>query len=229
MKKLIILLTLSLASCSNSISSDTVSLLDYTTPSELSSLGYTPDKVEETNRTIESYFGYNRYDGYSRYKINNFEIITNPNDPDELYVVKDGDFLVSMKQPNTVKLYKQGTTFPNRADTSVYFDRSQPMIMIADDNQLYFDIGLNGVDVVYEKDMYEGAEEYMNYVDILPLPSYENVIGANVPGQQCEKLVGPFACCLDGKQIYQPYSFNSEIGWKASDSKKAQERCNVGN
>lgn len=229
MKKLITLLTLSLTACSNSISSDTVSLLDYTTPSELSSLGYTPDKVDETNRTIESYFGYNRYDGYSKYKINNFEIIANPNDPDELYVVKDGDFLIGMKQPDIIKLYKKETKFPNRADTSVYFDRDQPLIVVADDKQLYFDIDLNGVDAVYEKDMYEGAEKYMNYVDILPLPSYENVIEANVPSQQCEKLVGPFACCLNKSQNYQPYTFDSETGWEAFNGDIAQRMCNADN
>lgn len=227
MNKLIVLLTLSVTACSNSISSDTVSLLDYTTPSELSDLGYTPNKIDEINRTIESYFGYNRYDGYHKYKINNFEVLANPNDPDELYIVKDDEFLVGMKQPNTVKLYKEGTKFPNPADTSIYFDRSQPFVVVADDDQLYYDIDLDGVDVVYRKKIYQGAERYMNYVDLLPLPDYEEVIEANIPNQQCKKVVGPFACCLKEDQTYQPYSFKFETGWEVFNNEKAQNRCNA--
>ena len=71
-----VLLMLGLVACSNdmSIKTETVSLLDYTTPSELAKLGYTPDKVDEINRTMSDYFGYKRYDGYQKYKIN----IVNP-------------------------------------------------------------------------------------------------------------------------------------------------------
>ncbi|MGO2560810.1 hypothetical protein, partial [Psychrobacter sp.] len=168
MKKLIVLLVLSLTACSNSMNNDTISLLDYTTPSELSELGYTPDKVDLINRDMKAYFGYNRYDGHQRYKINNFDIIVNPNNPDELYVVQDGSYLLAIRSPNTTVLYKKGTKFPNLVDTSIFFDREQPFVAVANkDEQMSLDINLDGVDAVFEKRHYEGDEGFMNYTDLL--------------------------------------------------------------
>ena len=231
MKKLIVLLVLSstTACSSNNISSDTVSLLDYTTPSELSKLGYTQDKVDLINRDMKAYFGYNRYDGHQRYKINNFDIIVNPNNPDELYIVQDGSYLLAIRSPNTTVLYKKGTKFPNLVDTSIFFDREQPFVAVAKDNQMSLDINLDGVDAVFEKRHYEGDEGFMNYTDLLGLiPDIEDVVEANIPNQQCEKVVGPFACCLEEDQTYQPYSFTYETGWRiSSDNEIAQKKCNA--
>lgn len=165
MKILIVLLTLSLTACSNNISSDTISLLDYTTPSELSELGYTQDKVDLINRDMKTYFGYNRYDGHQRYKINNFDIIVNPNNPDELYIVQDGSYLLAIRSPNTTILYKKGIKFPNLVDTSIFFDREQPFIAVAKDEQMSLDINLDGVDAVFEKIHYEGDERFQHECD----------------------------------------------------------------
>lgn len=140
MKKLILILSLSLTGCANSVNGETVSLLDYTTPSELSDLGYTPDKVDLINRDMKAYFGYNRYDGHKRYKINNFDIIVNPNNPDELYIVQDGSYLLAIRSPNTTVLYKKGTKFPNLVDTSIFFDREQPFVAVAKDEKMFLDI-----------------------------------------------------------------------------------------
>ncbi|MBE0442253.1 MAG: hypothetical protein ACTH7W_03220 [Psychrobacter sp.] len=231
MKKLIVLLVLSLTACSNSMNNDTISLLDYTTPSELSELGYTPDKVDLINRDMKAYFGYNRYDGHQRYKINNFDIIVNPNNPDELYVVQDGSYLLAIRSPNTTVLYKKGTKFPNLVDTSIFFDREQPFVAVANkDEQMSLDINLDGVDAVFEKRHYEGDEGFMNYTDLLGLiPDIEDVVEANIPNQQCEKVAGPFACCLKEDQTYQPYHFTYERGWEiSSDNEIAQKKCNAG-
>lgn len=228
MKKLILILSLSLTGCANSVNSETVSLLDYTTPSELSDLGYTPNKVDETNKTMEAYFGYNRYDGYLKHKINNFEILSNPNNPDEIYIVKDGDFIAGMRESNSIILYKEGTKFPNPAETSIYFDRGNPLVVIADDKQMYFDVNLDGVDAVYEKYWHEGIDQYVNYVDLFgALPRYEILTEANILNQQCKKVAGSLACCLQEDQTYQPYSFTFETGWEVSGNEIAQKKCNA--
>lgn len=228
MKKLILILSLSLTGCANSVNGETVSLLDYTTPSELSDLGYTPDKVDETNKNMEAYFGYNRYDGYLKHKINNFEILSNPNNPDEIYIVKDGVFIAGMRESNSIILYKEGTKFPNPADASIYFDRSNPLVVIADDKHMHFDVNLDGFDAVYEKYWHKGTDQYLNYVDLFgELPRYEMLIEANIPNQQCKKVVGPFACCLNQDQTYQPYSFDFEKGWEISENEIAKKKCNA--
>ena len=229
MKKLVLILSLSLIGCVKSVNGETVSLLDYTTPSELSELGYTPDKVDETNETMEAYFGYNRYEGYLKHKINNFEILSNPNNPDEIYIVKDGDFIAGMRESNSIMLYKEGTKFPNPANTFIYFDRAKPLAVIADNKQMYFDANLDGVDAVYEKYWHKGIDQYLNYVDLFgALPRYEILTEANIPNQQCEKVAGPFACCLKEDQTYQPYHFTYERGWEiSSDNEIAQKKCNA--
>lgn len=229
MKKLIVISFLALTACSNSINGETVSLLDYTTQNELSSIGYTPDKISETNTIMKNEFGYSRYNGYIRYKFNNFDVITNPNDPNELYIVQDGDFLFNTKQPDIIKLYKKGTTFPNRSDTAIYFDRSQPLLIVADEDQLYYDLDLDGSDVTYEKNIFTGTEKYMNYVDLLPLPHHEKALAANIPTQQCMKTAGSFACCLTDDGTYQPYSFDLKVGWEKFNGKKAFQLCNPDN
>lgn len=178
---------------------------------------------------MNAYSGYNRYDGYQKHRISNFEILSNPNNPNEIYVVKDGDFIASMREPNSIVLYKEGTNFPNPAETSIFFDRGNPLIVVADDKQMYFDANLDGVDAVYEKHWYQGEDQYLNYVDLFgALPRYEILTEASIPNQQCEKVAGSFACCLTEDQTYQPYSFTYETGWEiSSDNEIAQKKCNA--
>ena len=144
----------------------------------------------------------------------NFDVIANPNNPDELYIVKNGSFVAGIREPNKVALYKEGANFPNLADVSIYFDRSNPLVIVADNKHMYFDVNLDGVDAIYEKYWHEGTDYYLNYVDLFgTLPRYKKLVKADRANQQCEKVVGPFACCLNQDQTYQPYSFNSETGW----------------
>ena len=71
--------------------SQTVSLLDYTTQEDLNSKGLTPEIIEQLDESNNWNVGYKYYNGnYQKHTIDKFEVLSNPSNPDEIFIIKDG-------------------------------------------------------------------------------------------------------------------------------------------
>lgn len=227
-----LLLFLVLAGCETAPSYETVSLLDYTTPKELAAAGLTPDKIQEMNNlSLDKTWGNGAsfYEGYHKYQVEGFEVLVNPDRPDDLYLIKDGQLLLDVIQNDQIRLFKLGTTFPSPNAASVVLMRKDPAVYVANSNQIYYDKGLDGVDIVGNKLLWKGDKAYMNYIDF---PSYVpefSITKANINGKQCKPLVATIACCKNDQKGYTPYVMSFDKGWQPKpENLKLMGHCNSG-
>lgn len=232
-KKNILFLTLAISGCSSTPSYETVSLFDYTTEEALLKKGLTPEKISEIdNLSIDKKFGtgYSRYEGYHKYKINNFDILVNPNDLDELYIVKDNNYLLGINEKNNIRLFRANTKFPNPSDTAILWGYNDyPYVYVANDKQVYYDLNLNGIDIVFDKKLWTGDRAFANYVDVLELLPRYTISEARIENKQCKPFINTSACCENADGSYTPYQFDYEKGWKSDTNNiKLTEHCNSG-
>nr|WP_289056350.1 hypothetical protein [uncultured Psychrobacter sp.] len=207
--------------------SKSISLLDYTDEDNLISHGLNSDKIALVNQAHEESYGYSRYEGYQKNSIGKFEILSNPNDPDEVYIVKDGEFILDIGKDNTVRLYSKNTTFPNPQDMSVYWMPNKPSLYVLSDNDMYYDINLDGIDIGLEKIPFTGEFSYNNFVDLPSKIPNSTISSVSIPNLQCQPLVGEIACCSTEQGDYQPYQFDYKTGWEAlSTNPKVTAYCN---
>lgn len=214
-----------LVSCSSN--HESVSLLSYINQAELDKLGLTQDKIQQINNENISLTGYTRYDNYYRYKYGAFDILLNAKNPNELYVVKDGIFLTGIRDNGVVELYRDNTKFPNPYDLSVFWMPNKSNVIIANKNKMYFDVGLNGVDAVFNKIPHTNKNTYLNYVDIVKFLPQSDIDEAFIDGLQCKALVGHYACCTNDNINYFAYQFQDDTGWSKSANKKIQNYCQL--
>lgn len=211
------------------IESKSTSLLDYTDKESLISYGLNSDKIALVNQSHEKSYGYSRYEGYQKHSIGKFEVLSNPNDPDELYIIKDGSFVLDIGKDNAVRLYKEDTTFPNPQDMSIYWIPNRPALYVLSENNVYYDLNLDGIDIDLKKMPFKEEYLYNNFIDLPTKVPNSTITGVNIPNLQCEPLVGEIACCSTKQGNYQPYRFDYKIGWVViPNNEKIDKQCNSG-
>lgn len=211
------------------IESKSISLLDYTDKESLISYGLDSSRIALINQAHEKSYGYSRYEGYQKHQIGSFEVLSNPNNPDELYVIKDEKFILDIGKGNIVRLYSEDTAFPNPQDMSIYWIPDRPAAYILSGTSMYYDLNLDGVDIDLKKQPFKGDHSYNNFVDIPTKIPNSTITKAIIPNLQCEPLVGEIACCSTKQGTYQPYQFNYKTGWSSlSTNPKIIAHCNSG-
>ncbi len=218
-----VLATIACADSSFENNRETVSLLDYVSKKELDDRKLTQEKLKELEAYHIDKVGYPRYQGYEKQKLNNFEVIVNPNNPNELYVVKDGNFLLVIYE-DSVRLYHENTKFPNPADTAVAFNYKTPSVYIVGKEKVYYDRNLDGLDKIYKIKPNIGKYEVMNSVDIHDVLPKSELVYAVINNQQC-KAINQLACCETEESKYIPY-WNEGNGWIKENSKSRYQYCN---
>lgn len=211
------------------IESKNVSLLDYADKADLISYGLNSNNISLVNQAHEKSYGYSRYEGYQKYLVGNFEVLSNPDNPDEIYVIKNGKFILDVDKGNAVRLYSKNTKFPNPQDMSVYWLPNRPALYVLSDNKSYYDLNLDGIDIDFKKVPFKEEYFYNNFVDLPSKIPNSTISGVNIPNLQCEPLIGEIACCSIEKGVYQPYQFDYKKGWSPlSNNPKIMAYCNSG-
>lgn len=210
-----------------SIKSKSISLLDYTDKKDLASYGLNSNNISLINQAHEKSYGYSRYEGYQKHPVGSFEVLSNPDNPDELYIVKNGRFILDINKDNTVRLYSKDTTFPNPQDMSVYWLPNRPALYVLSDKNNYYDLNLDGIDINFKKMPFKAKYSYNNFVDLPSKIPNSTISGANIPNLQCEPLVAEIACCSTERGNYQPYQFDYKLGWSPlNNNPKVMAYCN---
>lgn len=226
---IIIAIAVSSTGCNHTTNSvPEVSLLKYADQTDLDTRGLTKEKIDMLNQAHIFEYDYPRYEGYELHEINDFDILVNKSNPNELYVFKNGKLLLDVDD-DLIRLYKKGTTYPNPADTSVYFSPERPAVMVADDDSTYYDLDLDGPDIASTIIPYTGDYKFNNYEDVSEITPSRTISKAFIKGLRCEPLYVNIACCLNENERYDVYNFIYDKGWsKVDNSKGIYAQCNSG-
>lgn len=210
-----------LVSCRNY---ENISLLHYADQADLNNIGLNQEIIKKINDENMIVNGNSRYDNYLIHHYGEFDMLLNSKNPNELYVVKDGIFLVGIRDNGAIELYDNNTKFPNPSSLSVFWMPKQSNVILANKEKVYFDMGINGVDAVFQKLPHTGEKSYLNYVDIVNFLPQSDIEEAFIDNLQCKALVGHYACCTSNGQNYDAYQFQ-DIGWQKSTNKKVMQYC----
>ena len=214
--------TLLLTGCSQ-----TVSLLDYTTQEDLNSKGLTPEIIEQLDESNNWNVGYKYYNGnYQKHTIDKFEVLSNPSNPDEIFIIKDGNFLLKVNDEH-IRIYDKGTKLPNPLDAVV--DWNGQLLMYYNEKQAFYDQNLDGVEMISEKIPHKGEDYFLNYTEVIVEVPNDSITEVIIPDKQCYALAGDLACCMNEQGDYKPYRHQFLRGWEKHTSNSStliSEFCN---
>lgn len=163
---------------------------------------------------------------YTGYKINNFDVVINPDRPNELLIYRSGK-IVSLINDDLVRIY-----YPNAANLPLsehemfsYNSKSQSATYNTS-NTYYSDHGFDGIDMESAKITYDHSQPDYFYSEFAGKPRIQ-ITKAHVDNKVCKPFVENIACCLADHGRYVPYKFTNSEGWQnISDNDKMNLNCN---
>lgn len=228
-KCLFIPIIIFLASCS--YSSDIseprkVSTTEYIDKNYLERYGFSNENIEDFDSKIENINLLS--DNYTKYKTNGYTILSSDQNPEHIFVLKNNKFIASFDDKSRT-LYSKETNIPTRLDALVTYIPTTPSLSYNNGKSSYYDLNLDGVDIIYE--VMPSNDEGLDYfsAEILGTPNL-NIVDAKISGKECKSLVGYYACCFSDEDNYEAYKFDYKAGWSSIPSNKIlNEACNSEN
>lgn len=226
---LLVCTAICLSSCSyNSTMNEPteVSLIDYIDKSDLERYGFSAQDIENFDTKIKNSTVFTN--DYKSYETNGFTILSSDKNPEHIFILKDKKFIASFDDKSRT-LYSKETNIPTRLDALVTYIPSAPSLSYNNGKLDYYDLNLDGIDIIYE--VLPSSDEGFDYfsAEILGITN-RNIIAAQIPNEQCKPLVADFACCTLDDSSYEAYKFRFSDGWSSIPTNEIlNEACNSEN
>lgn len=200
-----------------------VSLIDYIDENDLERYGFSAQDIENFDTKIKDSAVFSNE--YNSYKTNGFTILSNDENPEHIFILKDKKFIASFDD-KTRSLYSEKTNIPTQLDALITYIPSVPSLSYNNGELDYYDLNLDGIDIIYETLPTDDREFDYFSAEVLGTPNV-NIIEAIIEDKECKALVGSFACCLSSEGDYSAYKFSYQDGWiSIPDNKKLNAICN---
>ncbi|MBE0443436.1 MULTISPECIES: hypothetical protein [unclassified Psychrobacter] len=203
-----------------------VSIIEYIDKSDLERYGFTTKDIKDFDSKIKNSDIFS--DNYTKYETKGFTILSNDENPEHIFILKNNKFIASFDDKART-LYSKEANIPTRLDALVTYIPTTPSLSYNNGKSSYDDLNLDGVDIIYE--VMPSNDKRLDYfsAEILGTPNL-NIIDAKISGKECKALVGYYACCFSDEGNYEAYKFDYKAGWSSIPSNKIlNEACNSEN